>query len=269
MKPRLAVAFLKKELLDLGRRKTILSLYLAMPLLFSLLPLLIVMAIIEASRQQAASGKPDEIMTAIEQLVRSIPEFEKLPMEEAVTIFLLRQMTVMLAIVPMILTSITGSYSIIGEKLERTLEVLLATPLSDGEILFCKIAALGIPAYLATLAGAILGVIGIDLALGALVLPDRTWLLTVFLLCPLTLIMGLLLTFWISSRSTDVQSAQQLAGLLVLPVVTLVMASILRPLAYVGVGLLLFSGVLALLDLWLIRVVRARFDRERILTKWR
>jgi len=43
-----------------------------------------------------------------------------------------------------------ASYSMIGEKVEKTLEPLLATPLTDGEIILGKILSAFIPCILAT-----------------------------------------------------------------------------------------------------------------------
>jgi ABC-type Na+ efflux pump permease subunit len=48
-------------------------------------------------------------------------------------------------IIPAALASIIGSYSFVGEKIERSLEPLLATPTTDGELLLGKSLAAFIP----------------------------------------------------------------------------------------------------------------------------
>lgn len=272
MKPTtLVVTFLRKEFYDLGRRRLIFTIYLLLPFVLSVLPLVTVLGI----RVSLESGIEDqeELESLLSSALEAIPELSDLDFEDAVTLYLLRQMSVILPMIPLILTTFSGAYSLIGEKTERTLEPLLATPLSDGQLLFAKIAALGLPAYGATLAGALVGMILTDLALypqfGFLVLPTVNWLLTVFLLCPLVTLLGLLVTVWISARSTDVQSAQQLAGLLALPLVLFLVGAILKPLAFQSRGLAVVALMLGLLDLGLFFVVRGRFVREEILTRWR
>lgn len=56
-----------------------------------------------------------------------------------------------------------ASYSIVGEKLEKTLEPLLATPLTDGEIILGKTLSVFIPCILATYLGAVVFMIGSDI----------------------------------------------------------------------------------------------------------
>ena len=55
-----------------------------------------------------------------------------------------------------------ASYSVVGEKIEKSLEPLLASPLTDGEILLGKAIAAVLPALVAMYAGAALFMVGID-----------------------------------------------------------------------------------------------------------
>ena len=48
-------------------------------------------------------------------------------------------------LIPVILPAIMGSYSIVGEKIEKSLEPLLATPTTDGELLLGKSLATFLP----------------------------------------------------------------------------------------------------------------------------
>ena len=48
-------------------------------------------------------------------------------------------------VIPAILPSIMGSYSFVGEKIEKSLEPLLATPTTDGELLLGKSLAAFVP----------------------------------------------------------------------------------------------------------------------------
>src|SRR5271157_1096281 len=55
-----------------------------------------------------------------------------------------------------------ASYSIVGEKIEKSLEPLLATPLTDGEILLGKAIAAVLPTLAAMYAGATVFMVGVD-----------------------------------------------------------------------------------------------------------
>ena len=57
-------------------------------------------------------------------------------------------------LIPVVLPSIMGSYSIVGEKIEKSLEPLLATPTTDGELLFGKSLATFLPTIGVTYIGA-------------------------------------------------------------------------------------------------------------------
>jgi ABC-2 type transport system permease protein len=55
-----------------------------------------------------------------------------------------------------------ASYSIVGEKVEKSLEPLLATPLTDGEILLGKTVSAIVPTLVAMYAAAAVFMVGID-----------------------------------------------------------------------------------------------------------
>lgn len=62
-----------------------------------------------------------------------------------------------------IIPTAAASYSVMGEKVENTLEPLLATPLTNDEIILGKILSAFIPCIIATYLGAIIFMIGIDI----------------------------------------------------------------------------------------------------------
>jgi ABC-type Na+ efflux pump permease subunit len=167
-----------------------------------------------------------------------------------------------------------ASYSIVGEKVEKSLEPLLATPTTDGEILLGK----GISALLPPIA-AILGSSAVFMALMDLVtrgplgydfFPNWNAGVVLFLMVPLAAILSVEWNVILSARVNDVRVAAQLGALVVLPFSGIYVAGELRliPLGDTT-NLLIIAGVLALVDLLLLYVARATFRREEILTKWR
>ncbi len=175
-------------------------------------------------------------------------------------------------IVPATLPTIIATYSIVGEKNNRSLEPLLATPTTDGELLAGKIFSAFIPSMGSTLLAFSLGVILLDIVLlpqvGYPLLPNLTWLFSILFLAPTTCLMSVLACVLVSSKVTDVRAAQQLGGFVVMPVIVLMLGVLSGFIFLSPLMILVFTGLYGLLDLGLFYFVRAVFNREKILTKW-
>ena len=167
-----------------------------------------------------------------------------------------------------------ASYSLVGEKVEKSLEPLLATPTTDGEILLGK----GIAAFLPPVATILLGAaifMGLTDAvtydkLGYYFFPNTNAAILLFLMVPLAVLMSTEWNVFISSRVNDVRIAQQVGMLLALPLVGIYVAGQAK---LVSLGntdtLLTISVALLLIDVIFLFVARATFRREEILTKWK
>lgn len=172
-----------------------------------------------------------------------------------------------------VISNSLAAYSIVGEKTEKTLEPLLATPTTIGEILLGKVLAAFLPTLLSIYVGAIVYMTYIDLlsapTLGYLYFPD--WPAAVFLLVgtPLACLFSVEVDVLISSRVSDVRAAQQAGGLLVLPFAAIYVMAEVGAVSLSTQTLLLLSAVLAVLDLGLYFLSRAVFQREEILTRWK
>ena len=167
-----------------------------------------------------------------------------------------------------------ASYSIVGEKVEKCLEPLLATPTTDGEILLGKGIAAFLPSIVSILAGATLFMGLVDWVtwntLHGPFYPNWAAAIVLFLMVPLAAMMSVEWNVVISSRVSDVRVAQQLGSLLMLPFGGIYVAG---EIGVVDLGdttnLLIIAGVMALFDLLFLSIARATFRREEILTKWR
>ncbi|MDH5734332.1 MAG: ABC transporter permease subunit [Candidatus Bathyarchaeota archaeon] len=171
------------------------------------------------------------------------------------------------------LPTIIASYSFIGEKLEKSLEPLLATPTTDGELLFGKSLGAFIPCIGATYIGELIFVIVIDgwsiINLGTLLLPTVYWALVTGIGIPLACVLSVEVNIIISSRVNDIRAAQQLGGLIIMPILLLiVLPSVIQIIPMVTLALIL-SGGLAVADIGLFYLSKAIFQREEILTKWK
>jgi ABC-2 type transport system permease protein len=174
-------------------------------------------------------------------------------------------------IIPIMVSSVIASDSFAGEKERKTIEALLATPLSDSELLFGKILVSFIPSMLVTWVSfaaysAIVDFVSLSL-FGMAILPTSTWLVLVFLLAPAVALAGIGISVIISARVRGFREAQQISGILVVPIIALLFAQIsgvvvLGPIITVGM-----AGIVGLLDIILIYIGVKKFRREEILSR--
>ncbi|MGI0132958.1 MAG: ABC transporter permease subunit [Thermoplasmata archaeon] len=176
-------------------------------------------------------------------------------------------------IAAVVISTTLAAYSIVGEKTERSLEPLLATPTSDGEILFGKVLAAFLPTLIATLVGAAIFMTYVDAIshadLGYFYYPDTASAVYLGLAMPLACLFSVEANIFLSSRVTDVRSAQQAGSLMVFPFAAIYVASEVQLITLDNTTLLAISGVLAVVDVALFFLARATFQREEILTRWR
>jgi len=166
-----------------------------------------------------------------------------------------------------------ASYSIVGEKIEKSLEPLLATPLTDGEILLGKAIAALLPTLVAMYAGATVFMFGVDAvtfgSLGYNYFPNWTFGVLLLVLVPVAVVMSVLYSIIVSSRVNDVRSANSYGILIFLPLLLIYFASEIHIISLDINGLLIIAGTLSAIDIALYFVSTAAFQRDEILTKWK
>ena len=256
---------LRKEWIEIRQQKSLLLGMILPPLFFSVLPLgfVVVLGFIP----------PDsETDQFIETLARVNPAYKGMSEREGFQALMSQQMSLLFLLLPTILTSIIASFSIVGEKQNRTLEPLLATPVTTGELLVAKSLSALIPAVLATWLAAMVFVVGINFVaissrvFWAVVSPG--WLISLVLSTPLLGLATVALTVAVSSRVSDPRSAQQISVLMIIPVMLLFFGQITGLLVLSPIVALLGAvglGLIAALTVWIAAQV---FKRETILTRW-
>lgn len=166
-----------------------------------------------------------------------------------------------------------ASYSLIGEKVQKSLEPLLATPTTDEEILAGKTIAAFLPAIGANFIGALIFTLLMDIftysTLKYLYFPNWDFAIIMFLLAPLACLLAVGYNVLISSRANDVRTSQQLGSLMALPFGAVYILSEFRVLALTTNNLLIMAAVLVVVDVIVFSLVKATFQREEILTKWK
>jgi len=179
----------------------------------------------------------------------------------------------MFMIIPVVIPVTIAAYSIVGEKTTRSLEPLLATPITTIELLVGKCLAAVIPAVLATYAAFGLFALGswiliADKILLAALL-DARWLIAIFIVGPLMAVMAVTFALMVSSRVTDPRVAEQVSMVIIVPV----LAGFFGQMA----GLFILNAtlttwvaiVMLALDAGLVFLALKIFKREQILTRWK
>lgn len=165
-----------------------------------------------------------------------------------------------------------ASYSMIGEKVEKTLEPLLATPLTDGEIILGKTLSAFIPSLLAVYLGAVVFMILIDIIsfgqLGYIYYPN--WTAGAFLLVatPIAGLLGTEYNILISVRVNDVRTAQNYGGAIYFPLFVIFILAEIGVVTLDARTILIFSAILLVVDIIMFYINRSLFQREEILTRY-
>ena len=185
---------------------------------------------------------------------------------------ILDQFRLFVLIIPAMVANVFATLSIVEEKITRTLEPLLATPVRTWELLVGKILSGAVPAMAVTWASTGLFVLvaaglGWGSLLGRVIGP--AWYLAVFLLTPAISLLSFAVGVIGSSRARDAKEAQNLAVLVVLPLFVLIGVQVTGWIRFTAVWTLVLSGGLVVLDGLMIRLAVRVFARESILIGWR
>jgi ABC-type Na+ efflux pump permease subunit len=262
-----AALFLRKELREVRHNPQIWPGYLLLPLIGIALPL-IFLAVMPVNVE--AASDPD--VAALLRLAGRDPALAAFPVAQRIPRLVVRDMGLFFLLIPVILSAMSAAMSIAVEKQQRTLEPLLATPVSVRELLWAKLMAVLAPATLATWVAA-----GVSVALSAITTfarhgdvfwPGVPYALTIVVIAPLCGAVAALQAMGVSIRARDVQSAVHLAGLWTIPA-GMVFVGLIGRLALRSVWMgLIGATIAAALAAWLFARNVRRFEREEVLTRW-
>jgi ABC-2 type transport system permease protein len=262
---------LVKEWADFASRRWLVVTTLVVPLMFLVVFPFGIGIGLTAILGERAYNDPD--LEKIYQAIRSsIPALADASPKDLFQVFLHRQFIVLSLLIPVMSTMTIATYSIVGEKVNRSLEPLLATPITTTELLLGKALAATIPAMAVTWAFFAIFAGGIRFMSNQQVynaVVNPTALLIVVLVAPLIAVFALSLAIIASSRSADPRSAQQIAVIVVLPLVAVIIGQVsgiflLTP----GLVVAAAAGLLAV-DIVVLGVGVRLFERETILTRWK
>lgn len=255
---------IKKEWAEVFKNRLVLSTVLFLPLLFTAIPLIL----LYTTRDAGIEGLSTDIPSEYEQFCP-----DGLTGGECFQVFMVNQYMILFMMTPLIIPINIAAYSIVGEKTTRSLEPLLATPITTIELLIGKTSAAVIPAVLATWFGFIIYIIGAWILVRSpeviSALLDPMWWIAVVVVGPLLAILAVNVSLMVSSRVNEPRVAEQLSALVILPVLGLFFAQIAGLLIINRQIVLLLSVILLIIDILMIFLAVRLFQRETILTRWK
>ncbi len=255
---------IRKEWAEVFKKRMVLFTVIFMPLFLSVLPLIILYSMGGSSVNSANTELPAQF----QQLCKT-----SMTAGQCMQYYIVSEFLIMFMLIPLFIPVNIAAYSIVGEKTTRSLEPLLATPITTGELLAGKNLASVIPAILATWVGFGIFAIGSLIITGggalAAALLDPMWLIAIFLAGPLMAVLSVNFSIMVSSRVNDPRVAEQLSAVVILPLLALFFGQISGLFILNSTLILILCLVLVFVDILMIYLAVRLFQRETILTRWK
>lgn len=242
-------AIAKKDLLEVKQNTSAWLPMLVVPLIFAVaLPLIILLGSRNPAFLGQVSTDPDLV-----HFIDRIPQVMLVYLtgldlnQKIIVIFLGFFFAPMFLIMPLMFSTIIAAESFAGEHERKTLEALLYTPASDGELFVGKMAAAALPALLLTwlcfgLYTLVLNLAGGPVMAGQFKFPLPTWYPLIFWVSPALTLIGISATVLISAKTKSFMGSYQMSGSLVVLVLALVIGQATGVL-YLSVGIGMLVGL--------------------------
>lgn len=255
---------IRKEWDEVFQNRFVLFSVIFMPLMFAALPLLMLYVMRGAGAAEVGGSLPEAYLRGCAP---------GLTADECFQVYFVSQFMMLFMLTPLIVPVNIAAYSIAGEKTTRSLEPLLATPITTAELLAGKNLAAVIPAVLATWLSFLVFGLGawllVDNVRVLSALFDPMWWLAILVVGPLLSVLSTNFSLMVSSRVNDPRVAEQLSAVVMLPLLVLFFGQIAGFL-YLNTRLMLVLAVAVLaIDALAVYLAIQLFQRETILTRWK
>jgi ABC-2 type transport system permease protein len=255
-----------KEWMEIFKNRFVIFTVAFMPLLMAVIPLVILYTM--AGNPSANSDLSQMPQEATRMLCSS-----ELSGADCFQVFLVSQFLMLFMVIPVAIPGAIAAYTIVGEKTTRSLEPLLATPITTIELLVGKCLAAVIPAVLSTFAAYAIFVVGASIMVTnkavLFAFFEMRWLIAILLVGPLLALLTATFSLMVSSRVNDPRVAEQISMVIIVPV----MGGIIGQMAGLFVLDTKLISAVALVMLavngLMIYLASRVFQRESILTRWK
>jgi len=255
-----------KEWMEVFKNKMVIFTVAFLPLIMTALPIIILYS-------TRGTGLSDSLNNEVSQSITGGMCSKNLNSTECFQVYLVSQFMMMFMLIPLAIPITIAAYSIVGEKNSRSLEPLLATPISTIELLVGKSLAAVIPAVVATYGSFLLFILVAWLIIPSknvlLAFLDLRWLIAIFIVGPLMAILAVNLSLMISSRVNDPRAAEQISMVVIVPVLGLFFGQMAGLFVLNREIISITAFILVIIDIFIVYLATKVFDREAILTRWK
>ncbi|MEM1985732.1 MAG: ABC transporter permease subunit [Nitrososphaeria archaeon] len=266
------VLVFKKDWIEVRRNWQVTLPIIIVPLMISVLLPVLLTTISHITGSSGAS------LSDFENLIRNMPahvqERVKIMSEKQAMVYIMALyfFAPFFLIIPLMASSVIASDSFAGEKERKTIEALLATPISDGELFLGKILVSFIPSMTVTIISFVIYSITFDILSynmfnGELLLPNIDWLLLIFCLAPAIALASIGLTVMISAKVKGFREAQQISAILLVPILALVFGQLSGAIFFGAQIIVLLTIIFGVIDLIIFKIGVRLFKREEVLLK--
>jgi ABC-type Na+ efflux pump permease subunit len=261
----------KKDWLEIKRNWQVLLPIIIIPIIFAVVFPVIISALSAMPADEMNSNDFQTLLSLLpidaQELIGQMTSTQLMVYIMALYIF-----APMFLIIPIMASSVLSSDSFAGERERKTIEALLATPISDSELFMGKILVSFIPVMIVTFTSfaaytIILDLTTIGLFNGMLLLPNLTWFIMILGVAPTLALCSIGLTVLISAKVKGFKEAQQISVLLLFPVLGLMFAQIFGILILGPAILAALIAILVAVDAAIFYVGIKIFKGEEILSK--
>jgi ABC-2 type transport system permease protein len=258
----------RKEWAEVFKNRMVIFTVAFLPLLLTAIPL----GIIYGTRGNSSTTAG----TASSELQGGMPQSmcpNGLNGQDCFQVFLVSEFMLLFMLVPVAIPVTIAAYSIVGEKTTRSLEPLLATPITTAELLVGKCLAAVIPAILATYSAFGIFALGSWIIVAnktlLMALLDARWLVAIFIVGPLFAVMAVSFSLMISSRVNDPRVAEQVSMVIIVPVLAGFFGQVAGLFVLNTQIISIVALVMLVLDALFLYLTTLIFQREQILTRWK
>jgi ABC-2 type transport system permease protein len=249
-------AIVRKDLNIVVRSKGVMLPMIIVPvLLFVALPTL-------AALTPAATDMAGSPLAGLDSFLENMPPAIRADLaaygeaQQLVILALVYFLAPMHLIVPLMVASVIAADSFAGEKERKTLEALIYTPTTDGELFLGKVLSALLPAVAVSWTGFVVYGLFANVAawptMGEVFFPNAMWLALALWVAPAAAGLGLSTMVLVSARASGFQEAYQIGGAVVIPIILLAIGQA-TGVMYFSLGLVLLLGlVLWVVDLLLL-----------------
>lgn len=255
----------RKEWAEVFKNRMVLFTVAFLPLLMTAIPLAVLYGTASSGVSAAASELPATVSGAL------CPA--GLSNGGCFQVFMISQFMILFMILPLAIPGTIAAYSVVGEKTTRSLEPLLATPITTAELLIGKCLAAVIPAVIATY-----GAFAIFAAGTWLLVPDKQllvalldarWLIAIGVVGPLLAVLEVTFALMVSARVNDPRVAEQISMVIIVPLLAGFFGQMSGLFILDRQLISVVALIMLALDALMVYFAIQAFQREVILTRWK